>query len=154
MYPLCYLMGQWSIHFLTLICSFWGGHLSQGMALLLTACPSDPAGPQLCSSIPTHPLLQSPDPIWLQSGCSNRELGGLPFTPHPVASHPAHPYICGSCRGLAPRHLHVSTRWFWGAPVLQGYIQAGPVPPPQLLPQLCTLWGLQDTQTGPLLVTD
>ena len=126
MYLLCYLMRQWSTHFLTLICSFWGGHLSQGTAPLLTTCPSNPPSPQFCLSIPTHPLLQSPDPIWLQTGCPNRELGGPPFTLHSVPSLPVHPHICGCCRGSAPRHPRVSTRWFRGAPVLQGYTPGWP----------------------------
>ena len=93
---------------------------------LLTTCPSDPPSPQLCSSIPTHPLLQSPDPIWLQSGCPNQELGGPPFTPHPGPSRLVHPHICGCCRGSAPRHPRVFTRWFQGAPVLQGYTPGWP----------------------------
>ena len=57
MYLLHYLMRQWSTRFLTLICSFWGGHLSQGMAPLCSppALPTLPV-PSFARQFPPIPF--------------------------------------------------------------------------------------------------
>ena len=124
-YPLRCLMGQWSTRFLTLICSFWGTATSARVRPLCSP-PALLTLPVLSSAHQFPPIPFSK--VQTLSGCRTAApargcggRGGLPFTPHPVASCSAYPPICGYCRGSALRHPHITTRWFQGAPVLQEY---------------------------------
>ena len=64
-------------------------------------------------------------------------------------------HISVAVAGDRPQGAHVSPLGGSGEPQSsRGTLQAGPVPAPQSLPQLCTLWGLRDTQTSPLTATD
>lgn len=109
-------------------------------------CPSVPPDSQLCSSIPTRPLPQSPDPIWLPERLPRP---GDPIHATPSCLPPSTHTSAAAAGGRPRRHPHVATGWLRGELLSSGVPQVGPVPPPERRPN-SEPSGACGAQTGPL----